>query len=222
MMEFFVHYWSILLKGILDTLYMVFVSTAFAYILGMPLGVIMVTTAPNGIRPNKPVNDTLGTVINVGRSIPFVILIVAIIPFTRLIVGKAFGSTAAIVPLVIAAAPFVARMVESSLAEINPGVVEAAQTMGATDWQIVWKVLLPESVPSLVRGLSITTITLVGYSAMAGAVGGGGLGAIAINYGYYRFQTDMLYVTVVLMIFLVQIIQMAFNFVAKRIDKRNR
>ncbi len=222
MMEFFVHYWDVLLKGTLETLYMVFTSTIFAYILGLPLGVIMVTTAPNGIRPNKAANELLGTVINVGRSIPFIILMVAIIPFTRLVVGKAIGSTAAIVPLVIAAAPFVARMVESSLDEINPGVVEAAQTMGATDWQLVWKVLLPESVPSLIRGFSITTITLVGYSAMAGAVGGGGLGAIAINYGYYRFQSDMLYVTVVLMILMVQIIQMIFNFVAKRIDKRNR
>lgn len=222
MMEFLSHYSTTLLIGTLETLYMVFTSTVFAYILGLPMGVIMVMTAPNGIRPNKAVNDTLGTIINVGRSIPFIILMVAIIPFTRLIVGRAIGSTAAIVPLVIAAAPFVARMVESSLDEINPGVIEAAQTMGATDWQIVRKVLLPESIPSLIRGFSITTITLVGYSAMAGAVGGGGLGAIAINYGYYRFQTDVLYVTVVLMILLVQIIQMIFNFVAKRIDKRNR
>ncbi len=222
MMEFLAHYWDVLLKGTFETLYMVFVSTAFAYILGLPLGVIMVTTAQNGIRPNKAVNESLGTIINIGRSIPFIILMVAIIPFTRLVVGKAIGSTAAIVPLVIAAAPFVARMVESSLDEISPGVIEAAQTMGATDWQIVLKVLLPESVPSLIRGFSITTITLVGYSAMAGAVGGGGLGAIAINYGYYRFQSDMLYVTVVLMILMVQIIQMIFNFVAKRIDKRNR
>ncbi len=222
MMEFLSHYSTTLMIGTIETLYMVFTSTVFAYILGLPMGVVMVMTAPNGIRPNKAVNDTLGTIINVGRSIPFIILMVAIIPFTRLIVGRAIGSTAAIVPLVIAAAPFVARMVESSLDEINPGVIEAAQTMGATDWQIVRKVLLPESIPSLIRGFSITTITLVGYSAMAGAVGGGGLGAIAINYGYYRFQTDVLYVTVVLMILLVQIIQMIFNFVAKRIDKRNR
>lgn len=222
MAEFYFEYKDLLLQGILDTLYMTFTSTLFAYIIGLPLGVIMIITAPKGISPNKAVNSVLGTIINIGRSIPFVILMVALIPFTRLIVGKAIGSTAAIVPLTIAAAPFVARMVESSLAELSPGVIEAAQTMGASNWQIAYKVLLPESVPSLIRGFSITTITLVGYSAMAGAFGAGGLGDIAIRYGFHRYQTDVMLVTIVLIVIMVQLIQMLFNFAAAKIDKRNK
>lgn len=222
MMEFFLEYKDMLLEGTYETLLMTFASTIFAYIIGMPLGVIMVATDEHGISPNKPLNSVLGTIINIGRSIPFVILIVAVIPLTRFIVGKAIGPAAAIVPLTIAAAPFVARMVETALQEVDPGVVEAAKTMGATNWQIAYKVLLPEAVPSLIRGFSITTITLIGYSAMAGAFGAGGLGDIAIRYGHHRYQADVMWVTVVLIVVIVQVIQMAFEIAAKKIDKRNK
>lgn len=222
MTEFLATYKDLLIRGTLETLYMTFASTVFAYIIGLPLGVIMVITDKKGIAPNKAVNQVLGTVVNIGRSLPFIILMVALIPFTRAVVGTAIGSTAAIVPLTIAAAPFVARMVESSLAELDPGVVEAAKTMGATNMQIARKVLLPESVPSLIRGFSITTITLIGYSAMAGAFGSGGLGDIAIRYGFHRFEPKVMLVTVILIIVIVQLIQMGFNFAANKIDKRNR
>ena len=222
MMEFFLEYKDMLLEGTYETLLMTFASTIFAYIIGLPLGVTMVITDVHGISPNKTINTVLGTIINIGRSIPFVILIVAVIPLTRFIVGKAIGPVAAIVPLTIAAAPFVARMVETALQEVDPGVVEAAKTMGATNWQIASKVLLPEAVPSLIRGFSITTITLIGYSAMAGAFGAGGLGDIAIRYGHHRYQADVMWVTVVLIVVIVQAIQMAFEIAAKKIDKRNK
>ena len=222
MMEFFMQYNEMLLEGIYETLLMTFASTIFAHIIGLPLGVIMVITDARGINPHKTLNTILGAIINVGRSIPFVILIVAVIPLTRFIVGKAIGPVAAIVPLTIAAAPFVARMVESALQEVDPGVVEAAKTMGATNWQIAKKVLLPEAVPSLIRGFSITTITLIGYSAMAGAFGAGGLGDIAIRYGHHRYQADVMWVTVVLIVVIVQAIQMCFEIAAKKIDKRNK
>ena len=222
MTEFLATYKDLLIQGTLETLYMTFASTVFAYIIGLPLGVIMVITDKKGIAPNKAINQVLGTVVNIGRSLPFIILMVALIPFTRAVVGTAIGSTAAIVPLTIAAAPFVARMVESSLAELDPGVVEAAKTMGATNMQIARKVLLPESVPSLIRGFSITTITLIGYSAMAGAFGSGGLGDIAIRYGFHRFEPKVMLVTVILIIVIVQLIQMGFNFAANKIDKRNK
>lgn len=222
MMDFIMTYKDMLLEGTYETLLMTFASTIFAYVIGMPLGVIMVATDEHGISSNKAVNSVLGTIINIGRSIPFVILIVAVIPLTRFIVGKAIGPVAAIVPLTIAAAPFVARMVETALQEVDPGVVEAAKTMGATNWQIAYKVLLPEAVPSLIRGFSITTITLIGYSAMAGAFGAGGLGDIAIRYGHHRYQADVMWVTVVLIVVIVQLIQMAFEIAAKKIDKRNK
>ena len=221
MMEFFLEYKDMLFEGTYETLLMTFASTIFAYVIGLPLGVTMVITDAHGINPNKTINTVLGTVINIGRSIPFVILIVAIIPLTRFIVGKAIGPVAAIVPLTIAAAPFVARMVETALQEVDPGVVEAAKTMGATNWQIAKKVLLPEAVPSLIRGFSITTITLIGYSAMAGAFGAGGLGDIAIRYGHHRYQADVMWVTGVLIVVIVQAIQMCFEIAAKKIDKRN-
>lgn len=222
MMETLLANQTMLLEGLGETLYMTFVSALFAYVLGLPLGILLIVTDKNGLRPVPALNAILGWVINIGRSIPFIILMVAIIPFTRAIVGKAIGPTAAIVPLVVAAAPFVARMVETSLKEIDPGVVEAARTMGATDWQIIYKVLLPESVPSLVRGGSITTITLIGYSAMAGAVGGRGLGDIAIRYGYHRYQDDMMIITIVMLVIIVQVIQSVFSLIAKLIDKRNK
>ena len=172
-----------LLEGTAETLAMVFVSALFAYVIGLPLGVALIVTDKNGLHPMRSVSAVLGWIVNLGRSIPFVILMLVITPLTRLIVGRAYGTTATIVPLVVAAAPFVARMVEQSLGEIDRGVVEAARTMGATTFEIVWKVLLPESVPSLIRGAAVTVITLVGYSAMAGALGGGGLGDIAVRYG---------------------------------------
>ena len=222
MMEFFMQYKEMLLEGTYETLLMTFASTIFAYIIGLPLGVTMVITDARGISPHKTLNGILGAIVNIGRSIPFVILIVAVIPLTRFIVGKAIGPVAAIVPLTIAAAPFVARMVETALQEVDPGVVEAAKTMGATNWQIAKKVLLPEAVPSLIRGFSITTITLIGYSAMAGAFGAGGLGDIAIRYGHHRYQADVMWVTVVLIVVIVQVIQMAFEIAAKKIDKRNK
>lgn len=213
---------DVLIEGIIDTLYMVTVSTLFAYLIGLPLGVLLFTTARGGIHENASVNRVLGWAVNIGRSIPFIILIVALIPFTRLVVGKAIGATAAIVPLVIGSAPFVARLVEQSLEEVDTGVIEAAKCMGADRFHIIVHVLLGESVPSLIRGFSITAITLIGYSAMAGAVGAGGLGDIAIRYGYHRYQPDVMLFTLVLMIIIVCIIQFIFGFAANRIDKKNR
>lgn len=213
---------DVLIEGTVDTLYMVTVSTLFAYLIGLPLGVLLFTTARGGIHENASVNRVLGWVVNIGRSIPFIILIVALIPFTRLVVGKAIGATAAIVPLVIGSAPFVARLVEQSLEEVDTGVIEAAKCMGADRFHIIVHVLLGESVPSLIRGFSITAITLIGYSAMAGAVGAGGLGDIAIRYGYHRYQPDVMLFTLVLMIIIVCIIQFIFGFAANRIDKKNR
>lgn len=213
---------DVLIEGTLDTLYMVTVSTLFAYLIGLPLGVLLFTTARGGIHENATVNRVLGWVVNIGRSIPFIILIVALIPFTRLVVGKAIGATAAIVPLVIGSAPFVARLVEQSLEEVDTGVIEAAKCMGADRFHIIAHVLLGEAVPSLIRGFSITAITLIGYSAMAGAVGAGGLGDIAIRYGYHRYQPDVMLFTLVLMIAIVCIIQFIFGFAANRIDKKNR
>lgn len=209
-----------LMEGTKETLYMTLVSAVFAYLLGVPLGIALTVTNRHGLRPMRAVNSVLGWVINVGRSIPFIILILAVTPFTRLLVGKSYGTTATIVPLVIAAAPFVARLVEQSIAEIDKGVVEAARTMGATDFEIITKVLLPESIPSLVRGCAVTIITLVGYSAMAGAVGGGGLGDIAVRYGFHRYQYDVMMLTVVLIVVIVQVIQVVFDIAVKLIDKR--
>lgn len=211
---------SMFLEGLRDTLYMVGVSALFSYLIGLPLGIILVVTDAGGIAPRRKVNALLGGIANVGRSIPFIILMLFLIPLTRAMVGSTIGPTAAIVSLVAAAAPFVARMVESSLAEIDSGVVEAAQTMGASNWQIVRKVLIPEAIPSLIRGMAITTITLVGYSAMAGAVGGGGLGDIAIRYGMHRYRSDVMLVTIVLLVLLVEVLQGIFNLSAKKIDKR--
>lgn len=213
---------AMLLGGAGETLYMSLTSVVFAYLLGLPLGVLVVSTAPNGIHPNRRLHTVLGWVIDIGRSIPFIILIVDLFPVTRLIVGKIIGPTAAVVPLVIAATPFVARMVESSLAEVDQGVVEAARTMGATGREIICKVLLPESVPSLLRGMSITTITLIGYSAMAGAIGAGGLGDIAIRYGMHRYDGAMMNTTLLLIIVIVAAIQLGFNRAATRVDRRLR
>lgn len=208
-------------EGILETFYMVLVSTACAYIIGLPLGVVLVCTDKDGIRPNAPLNAALGFIVNFVRSAPFIILLIAIIPFTRWIVGTTLGSTATIVPLVVGAAPFIARMVESSIKEVDRGVVEAAQSMGATDWQIITRVLLPEARPSLVIGSTIAITTILGYSAMSGFVGGGGLGDIAIKYGYYRYQSDVMLITVLLLVVIVQIFQVIGMRIARKTDKRS-
>ncbi|MCL1797100.1 MAG: ABC transporter permease [Eggerthellaceae bacterium] len=218
---FLSQYGSLLAQGVWDTLVMTGVSTFFAYVIGIPIGVLVVLTSPTGLRPLRVANTVLGWIVNIGRSIPFIILLVALIPFTRWIVGTSLGVPGAVVPLVVAAAPFVGRMVEQSLAEVDSGLIEAAMSSGASTSQIVFKVFLRESLPSLVRGASITFITLFGYAAMAGTVGAGGLGDIAIRYGYQRFQGDIMVVAVILCIVLVQIIQSIGDIVARKIDKRN-
>lgn len=220
--NFFTQYSSLLLEGTLETLYMTLVPTLFAYVLGLPMGVLLTITKAGGIAPAPRFNAAFGWLVNILRSLPFIILMIFIIPLTRLIAGTSIGATAANVPLVIAAAPFVARMVEQSLEEIDLGVVEAAKCMGATNWQIVTRVLLIESVPSLLRGLSISTITILGYTAITGAVGAGGLGNIAFRFGYQRYQDDVMYVTVVLLILLVCVIQSIFNLLAAKCDRRSR
>ena len=217
---FWAQYGGLLVEGTIDTLVMVVVSTFFAYLLGLPMGVALILTQPYGIRPNRVLNRVLGWIINIGRSLPFIILMVAIMDFTKLIVGTKIGVKGAIVPLVISAAPFIARMVETSLAEVDAGVVEAAQSMGASTWQIITKVLLPEALPSLLNGSAVAAITILGYSAMSGAVGGGGLGKLAIMYGYNRYQTDVMFATIILLIIIVQLFQMVGNWATKRSDKR--
>lgn len=206
--------------GILETLYMTFMSSFVAYLIGLPLGVILVITDKEGIAPNVFVNKVLGVIVNLVRSIPFVILLISIMPFTRWIVGTTIGAKAVIPALIFAAAPYIARLVESSLKEVDQGVIEAAQSMGATTFQIIRKVLLPEAKPSLVIGCAIAVTTILGYSAMAGFVGGGGLGDIAIRYGYYRRETDIAFVTLILMVIIVQIIQEIGARWMKHTDKR--
>lgn len=215
---FFDNYGMLLAQGTWDTLLMTIVSTFFAYVIGIPLGVLFVLTSPKGLMPHRIFNMVLGWIINIGRSIPFIILLVALIPFTRFIVGTSLGVPGAIVPLVISAAPFIARMVEQSIEEVDGGLVEAAQSFGANTWQIVYKVFLREALPSLVRGFAIVFITILGYSAMAGCVGAGGLGDIAIRYGYQRYQDDVMIATVIILIVIVQIVQSACNFAARKME----
>ena len=217
---FWNQYGTLLLEGIRDTFIMVGISTVLAYLIGLPLGVLLVLPNEHGVRPHKVFNQVLGGSINVGRSLPFIILMISIIDFTRLLVGTYIGVRGAIVPLVVSAAPFIARMVETSLAEVDSGVIEAAQSMGASTFQIVWKVYLPEAMPSLVLGGSISIITILAYTAIAGSVGAGGLGDLAVRYGYYRKVSSMMLVTVVLLIVLVQIIQSIFSRVSRMLDKR--
>lgn len=207
-------------QGIAESLYMTLLSTLFAYVIGLPVGILLVTSAKDGIHPCAWLFKTLDAIVNLTRSIPFLILLVAIIPFTRLVVGTTIGSTATVVPLTLSAAPFVARLVESSLKEVDVGVIEAAQSMGASNFQIVWKVLLSEARPSLIVGCAIAVTTILGYSAMAGFVAGGGLGTIAINYGYYRYQYGIMLVTVVLLVLIVQAFQGIGMKAASRSDKR--
>lgn len=212
----------LMMNGVKDTLYMTTVSTLFAYFLGLPLAIALVLTAPGGLKPQPLLYRVLDAVVNIFRSIPFLILMILVIPVTRFIAGKAYGSTATIVPLVIAAAPYVARMIESSLLEVDPGVIEAAQSMGASIPAIILKVLIPEAKTSLIVGATISSGTILGYSAMSGAIGGGGLGQIAISYGYNRYQTDVLLVTVVLLVILMQIIQVVGMHISRKTDKRIR
>ncbi len=216
----FAEIFPLLSKALGETIYMVVVSMAIASAIGVPLGVLLHTTAKGQILENIFVNQTVGSVVNAVRSIPFIILMVAIIPLTRFIVGSAIGTTAAIVPLVIASIPFIGRQVETSLKEVPAGLVEAAQSMGATPFQIISKVLLPEAMPGIVSQLTTVIIALVGESAMAGAIGGGGLGDLAIRYGYQRFRPEVMLATVVVLIVLVQLVQFIGNTLAKKLDKR--
>lgn len=208
--------------GVWETLYMTFLSTLFAYLIGMPLGLVLSVTDKGGIRPMRALNRTLGMLVNALRSIPFVILMVAMLPVAKFVVGTSLGNKAMIVTLVIAAAPYIARMVESSIKEVDAGVIEAAQAMGASSLQIVLRVLIPEAKPSLVIGSVISTVTILGYSAMAGTIGGGGLGKIAITYGYQRYNDDIIWVCVALTIIIVQLIQEFGMRLARRTDKRVR
>lgn len=213
---------GVLQFSIWETVYMTLLSTLVAYALGLPLGVILAVTDKGGIRPLSWVNKTLGVIVNILRSIPFIILMVAMLPVAKLIVGTSMGNRAMIVMLIIAAAPYVARMVESSLKEVNPGVIEAAQAMGTSDLRIITKVLLPEAKPSLITGAVISTVTILGYSAMASTIGGGGLGSIAIVYGYQRSKPDVTWVCVILMVIIVQVMQEVGTRIVRKTDKRVR
>ena len=211
---------DLLIPSINETLYMVFISTVFTVILGLPLGILLVITREDSVLPNSKIYNSLSILINITRSIPFVILMIFIIPFTRLVVGSSIGTNAAIVPLVVAAIPFFARLVEGSILEVNPGVIEAGVSMGASPFEIVLKILIPEAMPSLVLNVTVTIINIIGYSAMAGAVGGGGLGYLAIGYGYHRFQTDVMFATVIILIILVQLIQISGNKISNSIYRK--
>ncbi len=203
---------EIVLDALKETLIMVFASTTFAVILGFIPAILLTVTANDGLKPNKIIYNILDFIVNTLRSFPFVILMVIIVPLTRFIVGKSIGTTAAIVPLTIAAAPFVARVIESALREVDKGVIEAAKSFGASNFQIIFKVMLKEAVPSIMSGITLTIISIVGYSAMAGAIGGGGLGDVAIRYGYQRFQTDVMVVTCIILIIVVQLLQFLGNY----------
>ena len=217
---FWAEYGNVLTDGVWDTLVMVVISTAFAYLIGLPLGVALILTQPHGIRPHRGVYRVLDWIVNIGRSVPFIILMVAIMPFTRMVVGTTIGVKGAIVPLVVSAAPFIARMVETSLNEVDAGVVEAAQSMGCSPFQIIWKVILPECVPSLLTGFATAFVTILSYGAMSGAIGGGGLGAMALNRGYTRHQNIVLWGAVILLVILVQIFQTIGTRLAVGLDRR--
>ena len=213
---------EMIIKGIGHTLYMTILSTVVGYVFGLPLGVMLAVFDKDGLRPNKAVYKVLDVISNIIRSIPFLILLILIIPLTRLIVGQSYGSSATVVPLVVAAIPFIGRMVESSIKEVDAGVVEAARSMGASDLRIIVKVLLLESRTSLITGATIAIGTILGYSAMAGSVGGGGLGDIAIRYGYYRYESQIMIVTVILLVVLVQVFQSIGMIIASKLDKRRK
>jgi len=211
---------TMLAEGTRDTLYMVLISTLLGYVVGLPLGILLTISDVDGISPNKVLYKILDIIINITRSIPFLILLILIMPFTKLVVGKSYGTTATIVPLTIAAAPLIARMVESSLKEVDKGVIEAAFSMGAGGFTIIWKVMVTEARTSLLVGVTIALGTILGYSAMAGVIGGGGLGDIAIRYGYYRYETGVMIVTVAVLVVLMQVLQWAGMLISKKIDRR--
>lgn len=211
---------NMLIEGTWATLYMTLVSTLFGYIAGMPMGIVLAVTDKEGIKPNKLIYKALDFIVNLTRSIPFLILLILVMPITKVIVGQSYGSTATVVPLTIAAAPFIGRMVESSLKEVDKGVIEAAHSMGAGTFTIIWKVLLAEARTSLLVGVTIAIGTILGYSAMAGVVGGGGLGDIAIRYGYYRYETAIMLVTIIILVVMVQILQGLGMMIAKKLDRR--
>ena len=211
---------SMLAVQSLNTVYMTLVSTAFSYVFGLPLGIALVVTGKNGIRPRPVLNLVLGTIINIFRAVPFLILLIAISPFTQLITGTTIGIAATIVPLVVSATPFIARLVEGSVLEIDQGVIEAAQSMGASDWQIVSKVMLTEAKPAILVGSVVAVVTILGYSAMAGIVGGAGLGAVAINYGLYKFNAEVQWITIAVIVILVQILQELGMWISRRTDNR--
>lgn len=211
---------DMIIRGIGETLYMTILSTALGYLFGLPMGVLMAVTDKGGLSPNPVLYKILDVIANIVRSIPFLILLILLIPFTRLMIGKSTGSTATVIPLVAAAIPFIARLVESSIKEVDAGVIEAAKSMGAGNFRIIVRVLLVEARTSLITGMTIATGTILGYSAMAGTVGGGGLGDIAVRYGYYRWKTDIMIATVILLILLVQIFQSVGMVIAGRLDKR--
>lgn len=212
----------LIVTGLFETLYMVFASTLLGYVFGLPLGVSLAITDENGIKPNKGIYRVLDFIVNIGRSIPFLILLILLIPFTKLLVGKSYGTTATIVPLTISAIPFIGRMVESSIKEVDHGVIEAAQSLGASTFTIIKRVLLGEARISILNGAVIAIGTIIGYSAMAGAVGGGGLGDIAIRYGYYRYETTIMIITVIIIVLLVQLFQYLGNTLTIKLDKRKR
>lgn len=212
---------TMLMEGTWATLYMTLVSTLFGYLVGLPMGIILTITDKGGIKPNMVIYKILDFIVNLTRSIPFLILLILVMPLTKLIVGQSYGSTATIVPLTIAAAPFIGRMVESSLKEVDKGVIEAAQSMGAGTFTIIWKVLLAEARTSLLVGVTIAVGTILGYSAMAGVVGGGGLGDIAIRYGYYRYETSIMIVTIIILVVLVQVLQGIGMMLSKKLDCRH-
>lgn len=213
---------EMILNGIGETLYMTVFSTAIGYLFGLPLGVCLAITDKDGLSPNRVVYKVLDVLVNITRSIPFLILLILLIPFTRILIGRSTGSTATIVPLVAAAIPFIARMVESSIKEVDQGVIEAARSMGAGNFRIIAKVLLVEARTSLISGATIAIGTILGYSAMAGTVGGGGLGDIAVRYGYYRYQSDIMIVTVVLLVIMVQIFQSTGMITAAKLNRKNK
>ncbi len=213
---------AMLKTAIWETFYMVALSSLFAYVIGLPLGIVLVVTDTDGIRPIPWLQKILGLVINLLRSVPFLILLFIVLPLSKIVIGTRIGSPAIVIPLTIAAAPYIARVVESSFREIDAGVIEAAKSMGASTWQIIWKVLLPESRPSLLLGAALAVTTILSYSAMAGFTGGGGLGAVAINYGYYRYEPGLMWIAVILLVVMVQIIQEIGTQLSKRGDKRIR
>ncbi|RXJ91925.1 methionine ABC transporter permease [Arcobacter sp. CECT 8983] len=206
---------DILLPALGETVYMSFVSTFFAVIIGFFLAIILILTSKDGLRENLKLYTILDVVINTLRSFPFIILMIVLFPLTKFLIGKSIGTTAAIIPLTIGAAPFIARLIESAFKEVDRGVVEAAKSFGASDWQIIFKVMFVEAMPSIISAITLTLITVIGFSAMAGAVGGGGLGDVAIKYGYYRFQTDTMLYTVVILIALVQLVQSTGDYIYK-------